>query len=62
MTMMTIHSQVGTLILSFGACRLYCEPTAQPRTEYAPGGTSLTRDRTRNERSDRISKCVRRGL
>jgi hypothetical protein len=27
MTMMTIQSQVGTGILSLGACRLYDEPT-----------------------------------
>jgi len=27
MTMMTIQSQVGTVILSLGACQLYDEPT-----------------------------------
>jgi hypothetical protein len=27
MTMMTIQSQVGTVILSLGTCRFYGEPT-----------------------------------
>jgi hypothetical protein len=36
--MMTIQSQVGTVILSLGACRLYGEPTRIcNQSLYLPG-------------------------